>query len=411
MENGRAGTLPSKEPTAADLDLMWQRHHAEWRDAAQVTTQWQEAAGIDPTLLRARTRGPWWELLDRLAITLLVTREYEHLAMGFSVVGGRPLTTFLCIPHPSGIVADRERGIVHLASTRNPNQILAFAPVEGEEALRNGGAPHEPQRPLAPMQARFYPGSLYLHDLALIGGVLHANAVGQNAIVRLGRDASCEPVWWPRAIETAGAPDFTRNYLQLNSIAAGADLAGSYFTASSATRSSRRPGHRNYPVDRRGVVFDGATREPLAGGLTRPHSARLRDGAIWLDNSGYGEVGAIADGRFEPLARLSSWTRGLAFHEDVAFVGLSRVIPRFRQYAPGLEVERSVCGVVALDAASGAELARIQWPSGNQVFGIDWLPREVTHGFPFTARRRRSPASERLFHTFRPLAPKEPARP
>lgn len=410
MENGRTGRR-AKEPSAAELDLMWQRHHAEWREAAQVTSHWQEAADIDPALLRARTRGPWWELLDRLAITLLVTREYEHLVMGLAVADGEPLVTFMRVPHPSGLVADQARGVVHLASTRNPNQIFALAPVEGTHERRNGSPPRPPRRPLVPLHARFHPGSLYLHDLALIDGVLHANAVGQNAVVRLEPGLPHDPVWWPRAIEVAGRPDFTRNYVQLNSIAAGPDLAGSYFTASSATISSRRPGHRNYPVDGRGVVFDGATREPIASGLTRPHSARLRDGTIWLDNSGYGEVGIVADGHFEAIARLAGWTRGLVFHEDVAFVGLSRVIPRFCQYAPGLDVERSVCGVVALDARSGAELARIVWPSGNQVFGIDWLPRSCSHGFPFTARRRSSPAPERLFYSFRPSTSKEPARP
>jgi len=34
---------------------------------------------------------------------------------------------------------------------------------------------------LIPLQSRFYPGALYIHDLALIGGRLHANAVGENA--------------------------------------------------------------------------------------------------------------------------------------------------------------------------------------------------------------------------------------
>ena len=49
-----------------------------------------------------------------------------------------------------------------------------------------------------------------------------------------------------------------RNVIQLNSIAPGADLAASYFSASSDRVSARRPGHRNYPVNRRGVIFSGA---------------------------------------------------------------------------------------------------------------------------------------------------------
>ncbi len=214
--------------------------------------------------------------------------------------------------------------------------------------------------------------------------------------MRFGDDGACERVWWPRAVERDGAPDFTRNYLQLNSIAAGPDLAGSCFSASSTAISARRPGHRNYPVDRRGAIFGGASREPLATGLTRPHSARFGpDGALWVDDSGYGRVGAIRDGRFQTVAQLPGWTRGLAFCGDVAFVGISRVIPRFAQYAPGLDAARSRCGVVALDARSGRELARIAWPAGNQVLR-DRLDARLRHaGLPVQrapARRARAAA-------------------
>ena len=72
------------------------------------------------------------------------------------------------------------------------------------------------------------------------------------------------------------------------------------------------PGHRNFAVDGRGVVFSGATRAVVGRGLTRPHSARIHDGRLWVDNSGYGEVGVIEDGRFAAVARLPGWTRGLA---------------------------------------------------------------------------------------------------
>src|SRR5262249_33613197 len=144
------------------------------------------------------------------------------------------------------------------------------------------------RRPLVPVRARFLPGCLYLHDLAVMGGWLYANAVGHNAVVRLDDDGTFERVWWPRCVETKRGPVFGQNHLQLNSIAGGPGPEASSFSASADRRSRRRPGHRNFPVDRRGVVFSGATREPVARGLTRPHSARLHGGQVWVDNSGYG---------------------------------------------------------------------------------------------------------------------------
>ena len=137
----------------------------------------------------------------------------------------------------------------------------------------------------------FFPGSLYMHDLAVIGSNLFANAVGHNAITRLGMDGRFERVWWPQCVERNGDPDFTCNYIQLNSIAAGPTLRSSYFSASSASIGRYRPGHLSYPVDKRGVIFSGKTREPVCTGLTRPHSARLRGRDVWVANSGRWRVG------------------------------------------------------------------------------------------------------------------------
>src|SRR5262249_1101699 len=161
----------------------------------------------------------------------------------------------------------------------------------GISVSANGRPKPLPDRPLVPVRSRFLPGALYLHDLAMVGGALHANAVGQNAIVRIHEDGRWERVWWPRCVEARRGSLFGRNYLQLNSIAAGATLSASYFSASTDAPSPRRPGHRNFAVDGRGVIFSGATREPVVRGLTRPHSARLHDGRLWVDNSGYGGVG------------------------------------------------------------------------------------------------------------------------
>jgi uncharacterized protein (TIGR03032 family) len=385
---------------SSNAHRLWEHHHARWRDPAQILSLWEHAGTISSSALEARVTGPWWELLDALQMTLLVTREYEHLAIALSVVDGRPRSSFLPIPHPSGLVVDRERGRVHLASTRNPNQIIELAPVA--DALPRRGAPSASvaDRLLVPVATRFHPGALYIHELAMMDGALHANAVGENAIVRLPLGGGHERVWWPRAIETDGVPDFSRNFLQLNSIAAGQTPADSFFSASAERMSSRRPGHLNFPVDRRGVVFSGATREPVVRGLTRPHSARLHDGRLWVADSGYGRVGVVLDGRFEPVASLGCWTRGLTFCGDVAFVGGSRIIPRFRHYAPGVEDPHSRCGVTALDARSGATLATFTWPEGNQVFAVDWLPRATSHGLPFDNANRRTSDVLRLFYAF-----------
>jgi uncharacterized protein (TIGR03032 family) len=390
-------TLPS---VTAPADR-WESHARQWRRPEQIIAHWRDAAAVDPELLRRHAAGEFWGVLERSGVTLLVTREYEHLVMALTVSDGRPSVSFMPLPHPSGLAVDDRAGVVYVTSTRNPNQIYELRPVTGSLERSDFEAHPAGDAPLVPVQARFLPGCAYLHDLALVGGKLHATAVGLNAVIEVGARGQAEPVWWPRSIEREGRPDFSRNYLQLNSIAAGADLAGSFFSASAAVPGGRLPGQKNFPVDQRGVLFAGDSREPAVLGLTRPHSARLHDGRLWVDNSGYGEVGVAAGERFEPVAKLPGWTRGLAFVGTVAFVGVSRVIARFQQYAPGLDVERSVCGVFALDTQTGKVLGSLTWPAGNQIFGIECVPRRVTRGLPFTAASLKQPRPlERLFYSY-----------
>jgi len=386
-----------------DLSAAWAGHAEDWRHPAQAITQWHGAGDLDPALLRYRATKKWWDVLEAAQITLLVTREYEHLVVALAVVDGAPRVSSLPLAHPSGIAADQLTGRVHIASTRNPNQVFELAPVEDVLPRADSWARPVTGPVLTPMSSRMYPGALYIHDLAVVDGRLLANAVGQNAVVHLDRQGGLEPVWWPKAIDSPVGPRFDANVLQLNSIAAGDDLESSYFTASAASPGRYRPGHPRFPVDGCGVLFSGKTRDVVASGLTRPHSARLHGGDVWVCNSGYGELGRVRDGAFEPVWRLRGWTRGLAFAGDHVFVATSRVIPRFKQYAPGLDVNASLCAIHAIDLARGEIVAHLTWPSGNQIFAIDWLPVSLAHGLPFRGRTRHpSKAETNFFYTFRP---------
>ena len=300
-----------------------------------------------------------------------------------SVQNGAPHISYFALPHPSGLAVDPRTHVIHIASTRNPNVVFDLAPAV---ATGERGA----HAVATPRKARYYPGRLYLHDLAFVGDRLYGNAVGCNSVVLLRDDATWEHAWWPRAVEQGKDRAFERNHLQMNSIAAGSDLESSFFSASAERIGARKPGHKNFPVDRRGVIFSGRTREPIVRGLTRPHSARLHWDALWVDNSGYGEVGRVENGVFEPVTKLPGWTRGLGFAGDVAFVGISRVLPRFSQYAPGLDQRKSQCGIHAIDMNTGSTLASLTWPEGNQIFAIESVPADVVAGFPFTTSSSRS---------------------
>lgn len=392
-----------KQPDLSRLYQSWEKLDKELRDPNEALGAWADLRDVGVEQMEYRITGPWWDVIQELDLVILITREYEHLLMAISYDKKTgPDISIIRMPHPSGLVVDMQRNRVCVACTRNPNQIYELKPVNSLMARYDMVDQTPVGRPLIPTRISMLPGCLYIHDLALVGGQLYATSVGQNAIVQIDDSGDFTPVWWPECIETQDGPILERNHLQLNSIAAGESLERSYYSASTDEVTSVVPGDLDFPVDKRGVIFSGLTRKPIARGLTRPHSARLHNDNIWVNNSGYGEVGFINGDSFSVVRKLSGWTRGLSFHGSRTFVGTSRVLPRFRQYAPGLELESSVCGVHIVDIGKGTVEASIEWPYGSQIFSVEWAPRSFTTGLPFHVGAEATHDKERqLFYTFK----------
>jgi uncharacterized protein (TIGR03032 family) len=85
-----------------------------------------------------------------------------------------------------------------------------------------------------------------------------------------------------------------------------------YVTALAAADTDQ--GWRAHKADG-GVLLDIDTNQTLLDRLSMPHSPRWHDGQLWLLESGRGAIGRVAlqAQRFEPVATLPGFTRGLAF--------------------------------------------------------------------------------------------------
>jgi protein O-GlcNAc transferase len=133
-----------------------------------------------------------------------------------------------------------------------------------------------------------------------------------------------------------------------------------YMTACSTTNTAA--GWRDQRV-KGGVVLDIQANSIVAQGLSMPHSPRWYGGKLWLLNSGTGELGHInlETSTFVPLTFCPGFVRGLAFHSNIAFVGLSKLRPTcFTGLAleKRLQAEGSVphCGLMAIDLSTGKVL-------------------------------------------------------
>ncbi|MFN8563870.1 MAG: hypothetical protein U0703_20145 [Anaerolineae bacterium] len=137
-------------------------------------------------------RGAWWDALERAQITLLVTREYRASGAG----AGRQLDARRsrirgCRIRPASL--DAARVIVHIASTRNPNQVIDFKPSVGRWRADADLADVSGRPPCRCARASTLP--VPARDLALVGGALHAN-LGRTRGHPLDDDGAARAARW-----------------------------------------------------------------------------------------------------------------------------------------------------------------------------------------------------------------------
>ncbi len=102
----RAGKTPpvstARSQNLDELEALWARHSAEWRDTAQVSSFWKDAQETDPALLKYKVKGEFFEVLSRLKTSLIVSREYEHFTFmsGVEITAKVRFPTCRCRIHP-----------------------------------------------------------------------------------------------------------------------------------------------------------------------------------------------------------------------------------------------------------------------------------------------------------------------
>jgi uncharacterized protein (TIGR03032 family) len=232
----------------------------------------------------------------------------------------------------------------------------------------------------APHQA-WITGDLDVHDIGFgaDGRPVFVNTLF-SCIATVSDGYSFRPVWRPPFISALAPED--RCHLNGMALQDGVPV---YATA--VSRSDVADGWRDRRADG-GILVDIATVEIVASGLSMPHSPRLHQGKLWLLNSGTGEFGHVdpETGRFEPVAFVPGFARGLAFAGNHAVIGLSQ--SRESRTFTGLPLEQNLqdrgadarCGLAVIDLDSGAMTAwvRIEGPVVRELYDVTVLPGVLT---------------------------------
>jgi uncharacterized protein (TIGR03032 family) len=220
-------------------------------------------------------------------------------------------------------------------------------------------------------------GFINAHDVCM-------QSSGELVIVNTRFNCLCEPgeghsnfvpTWWPPFLPGPVPSD----RCHLNGLAMRDGKPAFVTLVSESNRADGWQGHR----DAGGVVYDVATSEIIATGMSMPHSPRWHNGRLWVANAGLGEFGYIDmdTGRFEPVITLPGFVRGIRPVGHYAIVGTSK--PRHGDVYSGLELDHvlekagtpPVMGLFVVDLRSGqlCEFLMVEGPA-LELFEVIVLP-------------------------------------
>jgi uncharacterized protein (TIGR03032 family) len=305
-------------------------------------------------------------LLRRLGASLLVTTYQAGKLVMVRDEGDHLNTHFRTFQAPMGLAVKGDRLAIGTSV-----QVWEFVDVPAVTAKLEPTGRHD---------ACFLPRSCHVtgniqgHEMAWGNGdELWVVNTRFSCLCTLDRTASFAPRWRPPFVTALEPTD----RCHLNGLAM-AEGRPRYVTALGGTDSAA--GWRAKKATG-GVLLEVPNGEVVASGLSMPHSPRWHQGRLWVCESGAGTLGVVdvGAGKYEPVAAMPGFTRGLDFAGGLAFVGLSQVresavfsgIPITERLA---ESERT-CGVCAVDLASGNAAALLRFESAVQeVFAVQVLP-------------------------------------
>lgn len=227
-------------------------------------------------------------------------------------------------------------------------QVYTFIDALGEgETAKGADAVYVPQM-------SHFTGDLDVHDMGYTddGRLVFANTLF-SCVSEISKTHSFKPLWKPPFISRLAAED----RCHLNGLAM---KNGRPATVTAVGKGDIADSWRDARVAG-GVVVDIESGEIVCAGLSMPHSPRWHEGQLYVLNSGQGEFGRVdvATGRFEPIAFLPGYARGLSFFGHHAVIGLSA--PRDNRTFQGLPLQDRLdaqgmkprCGLQVVDLRTG----------------------------------------------------------
>ena len=320
----------------------------------------------DTSPLRAVHTANFPALLRHLGASLLVTTYQAGKLVMVRDEGDHLNVHFRAFPAPMGMALDGDR-----LALGTKMQVWEFVDVP---AVAGKLDPHGRHDACFLPRSSHVTGNIQVHEMARgADGELWAVNTRFSCLCTLDRSASFTPRWRPPFVSALEPTD----RCHLNGLAM-VDGRPRYVTALGETDT---PAGWREGKARGGVLLDVGSGEAVTRGLSMPHSPRWHGGKLWVCESGAGTFGTVDrdTGRYESIAEMPGFTRGVDFAGNLAFIGLSQV--RESAVFSGIPIterlaaEERTCGVCAVDLRSGRVVALLRFETAVQeVFAVAVLP-------------------------------------
>lgn len=302
-------------------------------------------------------------LLRQLNASLLVTTYQANKLLVVRAAGGGLSTLVRTFDQPMGMALSGRRLAL---GTRNQIWFLRDAP-DIAPRIEPAGMHDACYLP----RSCHVTGDIRCHEIAWAGDELWIVNTRFSCLSTLDPDYSFVPRWRPPFITALAAED----RCHLNGLVMENDQPR-YVTAlgETDTQGGWRPNKASG-----GCLIDVPSGEVIARGLSMPHSPRLHDGRLWVLESGTGRLLLVdaATGRWETVAEVHGFGRGLAFAGDHAFIGLSKI--RETSTFGGLPIAERLselkCGVAVVDLRRGDVVGILDFHTAvEEIFDVQLLP-------------------------------------
>ena len=307
-------------------------------------------------------------LLEQLQLSLAVTTYQAGKLMLVREAGGKLSTLLRSFEKPMGLAVsdDRERMVV---GTQRTVWTLRSAPEIAPQLEPKG----KHDACYVPRSAHVT-GDMHGHEIALVGDRIWIVNTTFSCLCTLDDERyTFVPQWKPPFVDRLAGED----RCHLNGLGVE-DGRVAYVSAMAETNTPE--GWREHKIEG-GIVMEVGSGDVVTRGLCMPHSPRVYDRKLFVLDSGRGLLCTVDErnGQRTAVAALPGYTRGLAFHGPIAFVGLSKI--REKDLFGGLPIasqygdDERKCGVGAVDLRSGQLVAFLWFEQGvTELFDIQTLP-------------------------------------